>query len=83
MALFLASTGIFTLRLRCLFSSAPVIIQKCHEDMQPGDPNVREKLFIAKKGTLVSCQHPRLFLHTHTRMRDYPSAAPQHSLSQQ
>lgn len=29
-----------------------MIIQKCHEDMQPDDPKVREKLFIPKKGTL-------------------------------
>lgn len=68
MALFLASTGIFTLHLHCLFSFTLVIIQKCHEDTQPGDPKVREKLFMPKKGSLVSCQHPHLFLHTHAHI---------------
>lgn len=51
-ASFLASTDVFTLHLHHLLSSASMIIQKCHEDMQPDDPKVREKLFIPKKGTL-------------------------------
>lgn len=53
-SLLFTSTDVFTLHLHYV-SSASMITQNCHEDTlgsQSGDPKIKEKFFIPKKGTL-------------------------------